>query len=305
MASTTAFAPLVSSPVLFSADGIAVRRPAFPLASGALEIQGSGQEERVYRVLQNLARYWKAPVPDAAPLSRAFFCLERRDAIPSKTIRQVIPYPFGGLWSYLRQVQVVWNASVPSFLNFASTRLLGQQDGLEAALRDQRQVDVASAALKGADPFCNDAQVSKQQVFEGRHVRVLFNFRPLTPLDFLIVSKEHCETFLEVGQEAFVEAMRIGNALVEHYKKRYPIAYLNHANGKPAGQTVGHWHLHVTVAAGKVNELAGCLKVIGKMLGLVRPLSDRDLAKRINELKSELALIIQTHGQPSTLQVSN
>lgn len=297
----------MASTTIYSDGGIELRRPASPLAGGALEIRvlQPGQDERIYRVLQNLARHWTSPqAPNAAPLARAFFCLERRDAVHSKIMRQVIPYPSGGLWGYLRQIQAVWNANVPNFMSLASSRLLGQQDSLEAALRENLHVH-AETAVRGSDPFCNDAQLAKQQVFEGRHVRVLFNFKPLSSLDFLIVSKDHCETFDRVKQEAFVEAMRIGNALSEYYKERYPISYLNHANGKAAGQTVFHWHLHVTMAAGKVDELWGSLKVIGKMLGLVKPLSDHALAQRIDGLRKELSNIIHTHGLPSTLKKDN
>lgn len=285
---------------LYSNNGIELRRPASPLANGALEIQVSqtGQEERIYQLLQKLSLYWRAPTP--APLASAFFCLERRDSARSMTMRQVIPYPHGGLWGYLRQVQVVWNANVPRFMSLASSRLLGEQNALQASLQKDLPQNVETLP-RGSDPFCHDGQLAKQQVFEGRHVRVLFNFKPLSPLDFLIVSKEHCETFDKVKQETFVEAMRIGNALTEHYRARYPIAYMNHANGRAAGQTVFHWHLHVTMAAGKIDELMGSLKVIGKMLGLVRPLSDHDLAKRIDGLRTELAGVIQAHSQPPTL----
>lgn len=283
---------------LYSNAGIELRRPLVPLATGALEIQHAGQDERVYQLLQKLTLYWRTPVLNAAPLARAFLCLERRDAARSLTTRQVIPYPHGGIWGYLRQIQVVWNVNVPNFLRIAHSRLLGNQEALTAALQKDLLIN-AEVSPRGADPFCNEAQLAKQQVFEGRYVKVLFNFKPLSPLDFLIVSKEHCETFDKVKQETYAEAMRIGNAIVEVYKKRYPIAYLNHANGQPAGQTVLHWHLHVTMAAGKVDELMGSLKILGKILGLVRPLSDHDLAKRIDSLRKDLAEVIQTHGQPS------
>lgn len=303
--------PAVQTAPLYEDGQLYIRMPKTPLAPGALEILNKQNSqpisgpthENICGIIQNLGLYWKNTMDFGRPLARAFYYLERRDASNSTVIRQLIPYSSSGVLSYLRQIQVIWNLNVPHFMTIGKNAFLGQQDGLIAALLSEapsRSTEPQHTSL-GTDAFCNPNQLAKQQIFEGRHVRVLYNFKPLSKYDFLIVSKEHKETVETLNREAYSEAMQIGIAICNRYQQQHPIAFMTHANGRDAGQTVMHWHVHVSLAAGKVDELWGTFKIFGKMLGLVKPLADVELAQRIDALRQELPGVIAQFGQPSTL----
>ncbi len=300
---TGAYAPLtqaVGHPFRHSDQYLDVTQSLTPLVGGALDITFTKEiDERTcestYEVLRKLSHHWTGGNP---PLVRGFYYLERRDA--TTVIRQAIPYTRGRT----DQFQVMWNLLVPSIMNIGRSQLLGSQDALEAALSANLEA-VVSSSEKGthkSDFICTKPdQVAKQLIFEGKYVWVMANFKEVSDVDILIAPKEHGETIAKITKLAFVEAMMIGNAIVNHLKPHYPISYQNFAHGAAAGQTVPHWHLHVELTANKLREVWGLTRIAGNMVGLVKALPDSDFAKNIRDYQGNtspksLAPVIAHYG---------
>lgn len=151
-------------------------------------------------------------------------------------------------------------------------------------------------AGRGEDIFCRKEQIEKQRIFEGREVVVLLNFAPhiaprdTQPLDFLILPKAHRENFHDLRRSEYLEAMNLAAKLFEYFRYSSGIkaATLYHKTGPRAGQTVKHWHLHVTLS--KHLPKTPLEKVQSILSSLFRdPLSSEALALRVEMYGTELS----------------
>ncbi len=247
---------------LFHNKYLTVKEPEIPLAPGAVEIVSNDDVcktpdilyGKIFRVYHNLRRYWTENT-----LAQGCFYLERREG--DKTIRQIIPYAHGGMKGTCRQLQVTWNLMCPS-LALTSQQLLGDKQGLEAALK--RKVALQPLQGKqGNDPFCRADRIAAQQILEKEHVRVLYNYKPLSTHDLLVTAKDHTPTFDEAS---FIEAMSFGyTAHPKYAAKGFRIMYLTMADHPFAGQTVPHAHVHATFAKDWKEELRGIFTVVRKI----------------------------------------
>lgn len=293
---------LVALPVYFEDEHILVREPKCPLAPGALEIVIKGEEEpleesyrRIFGVYQRVKNYWSEASAAGCVLAKGSYYLERRDVSTRTVLRQLIPFAHGGFYKVLQQMQVTWNLLCPT-LAWIKNQPLGKAEGLQAALRKEITPTAAQQPLpRVLDPFCRMDRINAQQVLERAHTRLLWNFKPVSTNDLLIISKEHKETFDERG---FVEGMTLGAKVnAEYAKKGFPVGYLTSADHVFAGQTVPHAHIHVSSASSLSEEVWGIAIIVRKILfdswaELLCPtffrLSDKQLEGKITACKAVL-----------------
>lgn len=251
--------------VYLNDDFLCVRDPVVPLASGALEIIIKKYDvsiySRIYTVYRQIQDHWTSTRLRGKPLALGQYFIERIDYKANTATCQIIPYPETGFGSVLRQIQVTWNLLFPKFV-WTKQSTLGPILPLRLALGANKLPDPADEPA-GRDPFCNTERLNAQEIQEYDSVRLLYNFKPLTKNDFLLVSKKHSSDFTE---EAFVEAMTIAHKINELYaKKGFSVGYITFADRPVAGQTVPHAHMHVTNAKGYLQELLGIAKVVRKI----------------------------------------
>lgn len=152
--------------------------------------------------------------------------------------------------------------------------------------------------LKGEDAFCKDETIERQWVITGKKVNVLFNYAPIgfggEKLHFLIVPKEHRETFPDVTQEEYCESLALTTKLVDHFsatRKTIKNVYLLNKTGIDAGQSVKHWHLHVVFSTNARQDFWGKLTVVKNILFGSSPMKNEDLLTKVDALRTELATI--------------
>lgn len=262
---------LVTLPVYFEDEYVLVREPQCPLAPGALEIVIKREDEpleesyrKIFGVYQKVKSYWSEASAEGHVLAKGSYYLERRDAATRTILRQLIPFAHGGFYKVLQQMQVTWNLLCPT-LAWTRNQPLGNTEGLQTALRKVLPATAAQQPLpRGVDPFCRADRINAQQVVEKEHTRLLWNFKPVSTNDLLIVSKEHKET---LDERAFIEGMTLGAKVnAEYAKKGFSVGYLTSADHAFSGQTVPHAHIHVSSASGLSEEVWGIATIIRKIL---------------------------------------
>lgn len=257
-------------------DALSVVQPEIPLAPGAISIVSKTDTPcyaSIFRVYQNFKQ-----------LGAACYYLERQDGT-----RQIIPYPHKGIWSYARQLLVTWNLLVPR-LAWISKRALGNE--LEAALGRDPVEGVSMHVSAPSCPFCKHEQIATQQVLEEADVRLLYNFKPVSSKDFLIVAKDHVRDF---NEPLFVQMLSLAKRVTDAYQaKGYKISYVSFADAPTSGRTLEHLLVHVSIAKDWKEEVVGIMTVVRKIVldswaqflapNLFR-LSNADLKIKIDEAR--------------------
>ncbi|MCI0382796.1 MAG: HIT domain-containing protein [Chlamydiae bacterium] len=209
---------------------------------------------------------------------------------------EILPY-FPNDWSTFKQLLIFHNV-----LSGPKTRpgSLEQEENLAQGYRaewPQMVVDgdtLTSIDSKEDDPFCDPAALSKQRVFEGEQVDILYNYAPLPikpkELDFLIIPKKHRLHFTDLAEEEYVEAMVLAQELCNFYREKDGISNMvfYHKTGVRAGQTVPHWHLHVTMGSEKPQKLLQKIDLILRSFYLRKVLSEEELKSRVDQFREEL-----------------
>ncbi len=278
---------------------VQVLPPERPLADGSMVLETWAQHGSVvqwcnkehaesYQHLQTIIALWKSEgVTD--------YLLYGKDGEGSFRW-EVVPYEKSG-WGFLKpllvfwkQLKVLWNItfgafSFPSLFSGRLVKLYDKARELFSAAAIT-VVEKVKAVANGNDAFCKPEVVERQWVWKGRKVDILYNYAPIVlskeKLHFLVVPKEHRETLAELSEEEYLEAMQLTKQLMEHYhEKGYHTTYLFNKNGREAGQTVPHWHLHVVFTATKTQELMGKLMVFKNMVLGYQPLSAQELQQRV------------------------
>ena len=97
--------------------------------------------------------------------------------------------------------------------------------------------------------FCKIAagEIASHTVYEDALLRVIMDLNPASPGHMLILPKAHYQDFFELPNEVASAAMLLAKRLALAAKKALPMDGLNivQNNGKAAGQSVMHYHLHV------------------------------------------------------------
>lgn len=105
--------------------------------------------------------------------------------------------------------------------------------------------------------FCKiiERQIPAEILYENDHAIAILDIRPIHYGHSLIIPKKHCASFLEVPEEAYFSILQaaavITRALVQTFRLEGYNLFSN--NGTVAGQSVFHFHLHVTPRYGNDN----------------------------------------------------
>lgn len=112
------------------------------------------------------------------------------------------------------------------------------------------QIDF-SKKQEGGCPFCNPEILKRQTFYEGEKILGILTYKPATQGHVLIIPKRHVERFEDLTAEEIQE-------LAQGIKKIDPIIRKNFGNtdylllqknGKTAGQSVPHVHIHYLPAS--------------------------------------------------------
>lgn len=104
-----------------------------------------------------------------------------------------------------------------------------------------------SFTLSGACPFCNQQIIDKQLITETKLSLVLYCLTPATAGNVLIIPKRHMTRLEELKEEELTDMYRLVQKVQAVFKECYGLSdYLVvQKNGKNAGQSVDHIHIHV------------------------------------------------------------
>jgi diadenosine tetraphosphate (Ap4A) HIT family hydrolase len=293
--------PLVFDPI-FRGSTVQLSVPSCPLQTGSLAVSSLSNEKSItqwtpqqhgeaYNLLENIAALWReqefiddfmiiGTIPPRMHSDQFFW--------------EIIPYVKNGL-NYIDQISVVWNLAFnSSCMSEARRQAIKANYEEHIPFFSHKYVVVPEqTTCTSADVFCDPQVIARQQVYEGRLMRVLYNHAPLglgeEKLHFLIIPKAHHTGFPELTLEEYLEAQEISSKLVEYYKKKgFPIVYLFHKTGKYAGQTVPHWHEHVIFAPNEKYAFWGKLQVIRKMIFGSQTLSSSELEVLVKKYRQEV-----------------
>lgn len=223
-----------------------------------------------YRLLQNIAQVWKK--------NGIEYLVYGKDSPDGKFDWEAIPYPKKEfqLW---KQIKIL--AKIVFGQSKASKKLFDPSS---------ETINKVSQTAKGNDAFCDPHVIKKQLIWEGKKIRVIYNYAPYPigkdKLHFLFIPKEHRQDFNDLTEEEYVEAAELTQQFIDHYRKKgYDTAHVFHKNGARAGQTVFHWHQHLVFTTSKWEEFVTKLKIFH--LWYSKKLNDEDLKKRISIRRQE------------------
>jgi histidine triad (HIT) family protein len=98
--------------------------------------------------------------------------------------------------------------------------------------------------------FCKiiEKQVLAEILFEDDHIIAILDINPINYGHTLIIPKVHCRDFLDLPEESYRSVLHaakiITKALVIHFNLEGYNLFSN--NGSIAGQSVFHFHMHIT-----------------------------------------------------------
>lgn len=241
--------------------------------------------------MQRIAQAWKS-----GNVTNQYLIYGKIDSNPFNW--EMVPYQkcrtFIG--RIIQQLQVLWR-TVFGGATVSEESGKNQAKRYEVLLNQSPEViEPSNDPSKGNDSFCKDETIERQWVIKGKKVNVLFNYAPIgfggERLHFLVVPKEHRETFTDVTQEEYCESLELTTKLVEHFgetRKTVKNVYLLNKTGLDAGQTVKHWHLHVIFSTNTAQDFWGKMTVIKNILLGSSPMKKDNLAKTVGALREELA----------------
>lgn len=95
-------------------------------------------------------------------------------------------------------------------------------------------------------PFCLP-DISDIAFAESLHSYAIYNKAPILPGHAMIITKAHYQSLLEVPADLRAELMELSVQAVHMLMKTFQATAFNWTlqDGKPAGQTVMHLHLHL------------------------------------------------------------
>jgi hypothetical protein len=120
-----------------------------------------------------------------------------------------------------QQIKVLWR-TVFGGVKVSEKEGENQLKKYELLLKQFPPITKPSAiSSKSDDSFCKDDTIKRQWVITGKTVNVLFNYAPIgfggERLHFLVVPKEHRETFTEVTPEEYDESLGLTGKLIDHF----------------------------------------------------------------------------------------
>ncbi len=289
-------------PIIYRQDAAQIIIPECPLTPETWAVESvpshphlylwnESEHASSYQLLQKAARLWSSQ-------GVSNYLVGAQDILSSESTAfewQFVPFDIRSHYHQLTHLSILWN------LTFG-TNCLSLEKRLEKAQYDQQYVKQLEKPFflpeqktpEGElclDVFCDPKVIVRQEIYEGKWVRLLYNYAPIGPdkQHFLIVPIAHRENFNTLTLDEYLEAMQISGILLKHYQGlHYTWAYLFHKTGKEAGQTVFHWHLHLVFLNADAQGFGWIGGMIKNMLFGTSPLPPEELEKRVQDYRHAL-----------------
>lgn len=246
-----------------------------------------------YQFMQRIAQVWKN-----SHFTDQYLIYSKVDSNPFKW--EMVPYQkcYTFIGRAFQQLQVLWR-TVFGGIEISEKERQDQVKKYESLLSKSAETrESLGMSSKGSDAFCKEDTIERQWVITGKKVNVLFNYAPIgfggERLHFLVIPKQHREAFTDVTQEEYCESLELTGKLIDHFtetRKTVKNVYLLNKTGIDAGQTVKHWHLHVIFSSNTAQDFWGRITVIKNILLGSSPMKGDELAKKVGELREELATL--------------
>lgn len=97
--------------------------------------------------------------------------------------------------------------------------------------------------------FCKIAngEISSNKVYENDNILVILDIEPANPGHCLVIPKKHYSNIFEIEEDILKESFFIAKKIAYAIKESMNCFNINilQNNGEDAGQSVGHFHIHV------------------------------------------------------------
>ena len=256
--------------------------PTQGLASNSLLITPKGEENpsELYQTMQKVAQYW-----ESHGISNYLVYKSSADQswemVPTEGQKSSL---WDRIRSYARQFLIVARVTFGRyFLSGAEIEhLIASYESLTSFKAQETAQKTQHIAQ---DAFCKKEVIDSQCIFDGKEIRVLYNYAPIGSegLHFLIVPKAHKERFTELSLQEFEEMQTVAASLIKHYPNH--LCYRYSKTGSLAGQTVPHFHEHVVFLQPQ-DDLWGKLSVFFRMILPPRPIDSKELAARVSQYQN-------------------
>ncbi len=134
-------------------------------------------------------------------------------------------------------------------------------------------------ALLALCPFCNPEVIERQLIDETEKSMVLYCLTPATEGNILIIPKRHITRFEELNLEEAADLFALIQRTQDAFKRCYGLSdyLLVQKNGKNAGQSVDHIHIHAIPCPNDID--------LTRVFLYRPPLTREEMRKHIAELK--------------------
>lgn len=284
-------------------DDIYLQVPLKPLKTHALEITtripkdytswSAVESKAAFEFFKEISLLWKEK-----KIGEQYFVYGKQNLEGNQPFSwQILPYNktnnfISRIW---QQIVVIWRIVFGGFVatkDYIQQQVEKYKDDFENWKSDEIVPEMNHEP--GKDPFCDAEKIAKQSVFEGRNIRILYNYAPIgfdgEPLHFLILPKRHVSNYNQLTNEEDSEIADLSKKLITYFKtnRKSQEAYLFWKNGVDAGQSVDHFHLHLILTGNKVQTIWDKLTVLRIILFGSSPLPPDQLKTKVESLKVEL-----------------
>ncbi len=256
-----------------------------PRGSVYCESKNAGDVSELFSLSQKVAQFWEHQWARKGWGANYFFYTSSQEKG-----WEIVPYPPSYPSGYAEKIKAwILQFQVTAAVVFGKFSRTSEVDPSFKKKFQSFQVQSPSTKVQqiATDAFCDERVINSQGIWEGTHIQVLYNYKPLGKegLHFLLVTKEHKERFTELSLEEFQEKERLAAALIKYYSGYTWYRY--HKTGRLAGQSEPHFHEHVVFVQPQ-DEFWSKLSLFVRMIFPSWPLHPTELAKRVKHLKEIL-----------------
>jgi diadenosine tetraphosphate (Ap4A) HIT family hydrolase len=136
-------------------------------------------------------------------------------------------------------------------------------------------------------PFCDKRRISISQIAQTCHWRIIHNLKPMLPGHSLLTPKRHVERFDELNSDESAEIQGIISKANSIFARAFGATAFSLIlqDGKAAGQSVPHLHLHITPRKDGDIDSGRLYSLILLESAKREPLSDAELKKAASDLR--------------------
>lgn len=141
-------------------------------------------------------------------------------------------------------------------------------------------------------PFCRPVVIEKQQYYESELSRVFYNHKPFLKGHSLILPKRHVSRFEDLTADEISDMGLLIKKVHQAFQKVYGTNdyLLVLQNGRNAGQTVFHVHMHILPReqSHALTKIRLWWAFLWRPFGSLFPISDQELEKERDLLKKAI-----------------